>query len=90
MALLRHALHNTDPMIEKLILENANGGDILVPDPDEIPLAPAVIDDICDGYSEWLDNQYDDMMNGLSTSTCLTIFGSMHRFLAFPSKHSPA
>ncbi len=65
MSLLRHALHNTTPNIKKSIGKDANGKDILVPDPEAIQLANTKIDEIRDGFTEWLDNQSDEFKERL-------------------------
>ena len=65
MSLLRHALHNTTPNIKKSIGKDANGKDILVPDPEAIQLANTKIDEIRDGFTEWLDSQSDEFKERL-------------------------
>ncbi|WP_458401094.1 hypothetical protein, partial [Mailhella sp.] len=57
MALLRHALHNTVPNIMKCIGTDENGNDIKVRDAEAIQLANSKIDEIRNGFSEWLDGQ---------------------------------
>ena len=65
MALLRHALHNTTPEIKKSIGKDANGKDILVPDPEAIQLASNKIDEIRDGFTAWLNGQTDEFKERL-------------------------
>ena len=57
MNLLKHALHNTVPDIKKPIGKDENGNDIKVPDPEAIQLANTKIDEIRDGFAEWLGEQ---------------------------------
>lgn len=57
MVLLKHALHNTVPNIQKTIGKDEHGHDIKVPDNDAIQLANAKIEEIRNGFSEWLDAQ---------------------------------
>ena len=57
MNLLKHALHNTVPDIKKSIGEDENGNDIKVPDSEAIQLANTKIDEIRNGFSEWLEAQ---------------------------------
>ena len=65
MSLLRHALHNTTPDIKKSIGKDADGKDILVPDPEAIQLANTKIDEIRDGFTEWLNAQSDEFKERL-------------------------
>ena len=65
MSLLRHALHNTTPNIKKSIGKDADGKDILVPDPEAIQLANTKIDEIRDGFTEWLNGQSDEFKERL-------------------------
>ena len=55
--LLKHALHNTVPDIKKSIGKDDNGNDIKVPDAEAIQLANTKIDEIRNGFSEWLEAQ---------------------------------
>ena len=55
--LLKHALHNTVPDIKKSIGKDDNGNDIKVPDAEAIQLAHTKIDEIRNGFSEWLEAQ---------------------------------
>ena len=57
MSLLRHALHNTLPDIKKSIGKDDDGHDIKVPDSEAIQLANTKIDEIRNGFSEWLEAQ---------------------------------
>ena len=57
MNLLKHALHNTVPDIKKSIGKDDNGNDIKVPDSEAIQLANTKIDEIRNGFSEWLEAQ---------------------------------
>lgn len=57
MSLLKHALHNTVPEIKKSIGVDENGHDIKVPDAEAIQLANSKIDEIRNGFTEWLEAQ---------------------------------
>mgnify|MGYP000129207144 CR=1 FL=1 len=57
MSLLKHALHNTCPDMMKSIGKDENGNDIKVRDAEGIQLANAKIDEIRNGFSEWLEEQ---------------------------------
>ena len=57
MSLIRHALHNTVPDIKKSIGKDDDGHDIKVPDNEAIQLANSKIDEIRNGFSEWLEAQ---------------------------------
>ena len=57
MSLLKHALHNTIPDIKKSIGKDEDGHDIKVPDNEAIQLANAKINEIRNGFSEWLEAQ---------------------------------
>ena len=57
MNLLKHALHNTVPDIKKSIGKDENGNDIKVPDSEAIQLANTKIEEIRNGFSEWLEAQ---------------------------------
>ena len=57
LSLLKHALHNTVPEIKKSIGVDENGHDIKVPDAEAIQLANTKIDEIRNGFSEWLEAQ---------------------------------
>lgn len=57
MNLLKHALHNTVPEIKKCIGQDDNGHDIKVTDAEAIQLANSKIDEIRNGFTEWLEAQ---------------------------------
>ncbi len=57
MSLLKHALHNTVPEIKKCVGKDDHGNDIKVPDTEAIQLANSKIEEIRDGFSEWLGVQ---------------------------------
>ena len=57
LSLLKHALHNTVPEIKKSIGVDENGHDIKVPDAEAIQLANSKIDEIRNGFTEWLEAQ---------------------------------
>ena len=57
MNLLKHALHNTVPDIKKSIGKDENNNDIKVPDTEAIQLASTKIDEIRNGFSDWLGEQ---------------------------------
>lgn len=65
MNLLKHALHNTVPDIKKSIGKDENGNDIKVPDSEAIQLANTKIDEIRNGFSEWLDAQSPEFKDRL-------------------------
>ena len=65
MSLLHHALHNTVPQIKKSIGKDANGNDVKVLDAEAIQLASSKIDEIRDGFSEWLGQQSDEFKDRL-------------------------
>ena len=55
--LLKHALHNTCPDMMKSIGKDDNGNDIKVRDAEGIQLANSKIDEIRNGFSDWLEEQ---------------------------------
>ncbi len=57
MNLLKHALHNTVTDIKKSAGKDEDGHDIKVPDNEAIQLANTKIDEIRNGFSEWLEAQ---------------------------------
>ena len=57
MNLLKHALHNTCPDMMKSIGKDEHGNDIKVRDSEGIQLANAKIDEIRNGFTEWLEEQ---------------------------------
>ena len=65
MSLLKHALHNTIPDIKKSIGKDEDGHDIKVPDNEAIQLANAKIDEIRNGFSEWLEAQSPEFKDRL-------------------------
>ena len=67
MSLLKHALHNTCPDMMKSIGEDEHGNDIKVRDSEGIQLANAKIDEIRNGFTEWLEEQSDSFKDRLTT-----------------------
>ena len=67
MTLLKHALHNTCPDMMKSIGEDEHGNDIKVRDSEGIQLANAKIDEIRNGFTEWLEEQSDSFKERLTT-----------------------
>ena len=67
MHLLKHALHNTCPDMMKCIGKDENGNDIKVRDSEGIQLANAKIDEIRNGFSEWLEEQSPQFKERLTT-----------------------
>ncbi|WP_278862480.1 helicase-related protein [Leyella stercorea] len=67
MSLLKHALHNTCPDMMKSIGEDEHGNDIKVRDSEGIQLANAKIDEIRNGFTEWLEEQSDSFKERLIT-----------------------
>lgn len=55
-ALMRHAIHNTTPNITKTVT-GKDGKDIKVRDPEATQLANSKIDEIREGFSDWLMEQ---------------------------------
>ena len=66
IALLKHALHNTCPDMMKSIGKDDNGNDIKVRDAEGIQLANAKIDEIRNGFSDWLDEQSPEFKERLT------------------------
>ena len=56
MALLNHAFHNTTPEIQKCVGYDENGDDLKGPDMEKIQLANTKIEEIRDGFTEYLTN----------------------------------
>ena len=56
VALMRHAIHNTTPNITKTVTDKG-GKDIKVRDPEATQLANSKIDEIREGFSDWLMEQ---------------------------------
>ena len=67
MSLLKHALHNTCPDMMKSIGVDEHGNDIKVRDSEGIQLANAKIDEIRNGFTEWLEEQSDSFKERLTT-----------------------
>lgn len=67
MSLLKHALHNTCPDMMKSIGEDEHGNDIKVRDSEGIQLANAKIDEIRNGFTEWLEEQSNSFKERLTT-----------------------
>ena len=66
ISLLKHALHNTVPDIKKSAGKNENGHDIKVPDSEAIQLANTKIDEIRNGFADWLEAQSPEFKEKLS------------------------
>ena len=64
--LLKHALNNTCPDMMKCIGQDENGNDIKVRDAEGIQLANAKIDEIRNGFSDWLEEQSPEFFAGQS------------------------
>ncbi len=67
MHLLKHALHNTCPDMMKSIGKDEHGNDIKMRDSEGIQLANAKIDEIRNGFSEWLEEQSPQFKERLVT-----------------------
>ena len=67
MHLLKHALHNTCPDMMKSLGKDEHGNDIKVRDSEGIQLANAKIDEIRNGFSEWLEEQSPQFKERLTT-----------------------
>ncbi len=66
ISLLKHALHNTVPDIKKSIGKDDDGRDIKVPDSEAIQLANTKIDEIRNGFADWLEAQSPEFKEKLS------------------------
>ena len=66
MHLLKHALHNTCPDMMKKVSEDENGNDIKARDSEGIQLANAKIDEIRNGFTEWLEEQSPEFKKRLT------------------------
>ena len=66
IALLKHALVNTVPDMTKSIGKDENGHDIKVRDSEGIQLANAKIDEIRNGFVEWLSEQSPEFQKRLT------------------------
>lgn len=64
--LLKHALHNTCPDMMKSIGKDDNGNDIKVRDAEGIQLANSKIDEIRNGFSDWLEEQSPEFKERLT------------------------
>jgi N12 class adenine-specific DNA methylase len=64
--LLKNALVNTVPDISKSIGKDENGNDIKVRDSEAIQLANSKIDEIRNGFSDWLQEQSPEFQNRLA------------------------
>ena len=66
ISLLKHALHNTVPDIKKSAGKDENGHDIKVPDSEAIQLANTKIDEIRNGFADWLEVQSPEFKEKLA------------------------
>ena len=66
ISLLKHALHNTVPDIKKSAGKDENGHDIKVSDSEAIQLANTKIDEIRNGFADWLEAQSPEFKEKLS------------------------
>ena len=66
IALLKHALVNTVPDMKKSIGKDEHGNDIKVRDSESIQLANAKIDEIRNGFVEWLAEQSPEFQQRLT------------------------
>ena len=66
ISLLKHALHNTVPDIKKSIGKDDDGHDIKEPDNEAIQLANTKIDEIRNGFAEWLEAQSPEFKDKLA------------------------
>ena len=66
MHLLKHALHNTCPDMMKKVSEDEHGNDIKARDSEGIQLANAKIDEIRNGFTEWLEEQSPEFKKRLT------------------------
>ena len=66
MSLLKHALHNTVPDIKKSAGKDENGHDIKVPDSEAIQLANTKINEIRNGFADWLEVQSPEFKEKLA------------------------
>ena len=67
MFILKHALYNTCPDMMKSIGKDEHGNDIKVRNSKGIQLANAKIDEIRNGFSEWLEEQSPQFKERLTT-----------------------
>ena len=66
MNLMKHALHNTCPDMMKAVGKDEHGNDIKVRDSEGIQLANAKIDEIRNGFTEWLEEQSPEFKKRLT------------------------
>ena len=66
ISLLKHALHNTVPDIKKSAGKDDEGRDIKVPDSEAIQLANTKIDEIRNGFADWLEAQSPEFKDKLA------------------------
>ena len=66
MNLLKHALHNTCPDMMKAVGKDEHGNDIKVRDSEGIQLANVKIDEIRNGFTEWLEEQSPEFKKRLT------------------------
>lgn len=68
IALMKHALHNTSPDITKKINKLIDGEikEVKVRDAESIQLANSKIDEIRNGFTEWLNEQSDEFKDRLA------------------------
>lgn len=64
--MLRHALYNTVPVINKCVGYKPNGDPIMGPDHEKIQLAASKIDQIRDAFTDWIDRHPDEWKNSLA------------------------
>ena len=65
MALLQHAFHDTTPDIQKCVGADDNGNDIKAPDMEKIQLASSKIQEIREGFTDYLTNLPKDKRDEL-------------------------
>ncbi len=65
IALMRHALHDTTPEITKTVTRD--GKEVKIPDGEKIQLANSKIDEIRNGFSDWLREQSPEFKDRLTT-----------------------
>ncbi|MFV0590659.1 MAG: N-6 DNA methylase [Draconibacterium sp.] len=70
IALMKHALHNTSPDITKKVM--ANGEEVKVRDMEAIQLANSKIDEIRNGFNDWLTEQSKEFKERLTDKYNLT------------------
>jgi hypothetical protein len=68
IALMKHALHNTSPDITKKVKKMIDGEmkDVKVRDPESIQLANSKIDEMRNGFTEWLNEQSQEFKDRLA------------------------